>query len=44
MGGTDISAWEINDHNLGTTTYKVWTLTVGDDGSVTKYKAGPAKA
>lgn len=41
--GTDISAWTVDQNNLGTTTYKVWTLTVGDDGSVTAYKAGPAK-
>ena len=43
MTGTDISAWTVDQNNLGTTTYKVWTLTVGDDGSVTTYKAGPAK-
>lgn len=43
MTGTDISAWTDDQNNLGTTTYKVWTLTVGDDGSVTTYKAGPAK-
>lgn len=40
--GTDISAWKIDQNNLGTKTYKVWTLTVGDDGTVTAYKAGPA--
>ena len=43
MTGTDISAWTVDQNNLGTTTYKVWTLTVDDDGSVTTYKAGPAK-
>lgn len=43
MDGTDISAWGIDDHNLGAKTYKVWTLTVGDDGNVAKYKAGPTK-
>ncbi len=39
--GTDISAWTVDQSNLGTKTYKVWTLTVGEDGSVTAYKAGP---
>ena len=43
MTGTDISTWTDAQNNLGTTTYKVWTLTVGDDGNVTKYKAGPTK-
>lgn len=43
MTGTDISAWTVDQSNLGTTTYKVWTLTVDADGSVTTYKAGPAK-
>ncbi len=40
----DISGWTANAaNNLGSTVYKVWTLTVGTDGVVTEYKAGPAK-
>lgn len=41
--GTDISAWTVEQDDLGTTTYKVWTLTVDADGSVSKYKAGTGK-
>ena len=40
MDGTDISAWTYDKNDLGTKTYKVWTLTVGNDGNVTAYKAG----
>lgn len=40
--GTDISAWTADQSDLGTKTYKVWTLTVENDGSVSAYKAGPA--
>lgn len=41
----DISDWKTNTSvgtgtsTLGKTTYKTWTLTVGDDGSVTQYCA-----
>ena len=39
----DISAWNFEGTNsvasLGTTTYKVWTVTLNDSGEVTAYKA-----
>jgi type IV pilus assembly protein PilA len=39
----DISAWNFEGTNsvasLGTTTYKVWTVTLNDKGEVTAYKA-----
>ncbi|MGN8697664.1 hypothetical protein ACTNE3_11560 [Bacillota bacterium HCP3S3_F1_1] len=44
MAGTDISAWTVDQNSLGTTTYKVWILTVDDTGSVTTHKAGPANS
>lgn len=37
--GTDISAWTVDTVDLGTKTYKKWTLTVDDKGTVTAYKA-----
>lgn len=37
--GTDISAWTVDTDGLGTKTYKKWTLTVDDKGTVTAYKA-----
>lgn len=42
---TDISSWttktKVGDTDtLGSKTFKKWTLTVGDTGSVTTYKAG----
>lgn len=40
---TDISSWTtgtaVGTSTLGKTPYKTWTLTVGDDGSVSKYCA-----
>ena len=41
---TNISGWTTStaagDSTLGKTTFKTWTLTVGDDGSVTAYIPG----
>ena len=38
--GTDISAWKITDGDLGTKTYKIWTITLDTDGTVSAIKAG----
>ena len=41
---TDISSWTtgtwVGNDTLGSKTFKKWTLTVGNDGSVITYKAG----
>ena len=42
MKNEDIFSWTAEDNNLGKITYKVWTLTVADDGQVSGYKARPA--
>lgn len=44
MPNVDISTWNYegtgSEATLGTTTYKVWTVTLNDSGEVTAYKAG----
>ena len=37
--GTDISSWGIDDDNLGTKTFKSWTVVLDSTGTVTEYKA-----
>jgi type IV pilus assembly protein PilA len=43
MPNVDISTWKYDgdgsEATLGTTTYKVWTVTLNDKGEVTAYKA-----
>ena len=43
MPNVDISTWTYegtgSEATLGTTTYKVWTVTLNDSGEVTAYKA-----